>query len=90
MAASESTAIPLDLTPWAGTFDRRDLITLSADATTRDLVAMADFLALQAVEIIEHWPTERPMPLVLGENIRTLQSVLCRLENVTRREGAAA
>ncbi len=60
---------------------------LNKDATTRDLIALADFLALQAVEIIEHWPTERPMPLVLGENIRQLQNVLCRLENTTRLAG---
>lgn len=84
MAASESTATALDLTPWAGTFDRRDLVILNKDATHRDMIALADFLALQAVEIIEHWPSEQPMPLVLGENIRQLQNVLCRLENSTR------
>lgn len=90
MATTESTPTGLDLTPWAGTFERRDLVTLNADATPRDLIVLADFLALQAIELVEHWPTERPMPLALGENLRTLQGILNHLENATRREGAAS
>jgi hypothetical protein len=84
MATSESTPTSLDLTPWAGTFERRNLLKLNEDATTRDMIALADFLALQTLEIVEHWPTEKPIPIVLGENIRQLQAVLCHLENITR------
>lgn len=85
MATSEFTAKNVDLTPWAGTFEgRRELLTLSGNASVRDKIAMADYLALQAVEIVEHWPTEKPMPMVLADHIRALQSILCSLESGTR------
>lgn len=74
-----------DLTPDSATLEgKRDLIVLSKDATPRDVIALADFLALQTVEIVDTWPTEGPMPMVLVENVRQLQRLLCHLENITR------
>lgn len=93
MANPESTRTSprLDLTPEFLTREgRRELILLEQNVTPRDMIALADFKALETLELVEHWPSERPMPIALIENVRQLQSLLCHLENATRPNGAAA
>jgi len=93
MATDESTPMRanLDLTPEFATLEgRRKLILLDQNATPRDMIALADSKALETLELVEHWPSERPMPIALIENVRQLQLLLCHLENATRPNGASA
>jgi hypothetical protein len=94
MATHESNRgdLAFDLTPEIATLEgKRNLVTLSPDATARDMIAMADAMAMELSELVDEWPSERPMPLALINGIRRLQQLLCHMENSTRGlKGSAA
>lgn len=94
MATHESNRgeTAFDLTPEIATLEgKRNLVTLSPDATARDMIAMADAMAMELSELVDEWPSERPMPLALINGTRRLQKLLCHMENCTRDlEGSAA
>jgi hypothetical protein len=86
MAIQESTPTVgvIDMTPtFAITDSRSNLITVDPAATERELIVLADALALQVVELVDFWPSERGIPLALNEGIHNLQQILCRLANMT-------
>jgi hypothetical protein len=84
MATQESTptAAVIDLTPSIAITDaRRNLITVDPTATERELIVLADVLAMQLVELVDFWPSDQAMPAALNQGMHNLQQILCHLAN---------
>lgn len=86
MATTESTTPAIDLTPRSSALLVRGVVSIRPDASVRELVGLADHLAMQAYQITARWPDDMPMPAIIRDNIRNLHAIMTELEDRTRPE----
>jgi hypothetical protein len=80
----------VDMTPQYVAMDtRRQLVTVDPAATELELTVLADSLAMQAVELVNHWPAENGIPMALHEVVHQMKEVLNHLASMARAKQAA-